>query len=295
MKTLRWKRLLVVLLLAFGAVAVLTPVFCAILGTSTRKTSHLILQISFLLALAITGRGRRTSWLDEAGLRTARPGRLWLTGFLIGAATLGAYNLLLLAIGQRVGEATWDMALVLYAAKYVPFSFTVGVLEDVSFFGFLYVICGARVAPCAAIYSVTHFIHIDKDKTFSDRTLTQGVEAIAEMGRSLLRCLDAPAEAIGLFAVGLVLCNLRRASGTVWISMGVHGGWFYAKKMARKLSDDVDGPAEWLWGSDHYYDGVLGWITVLATGAIATTWWLRSGQHEPGESQHGDSGRDPEP
>ena len=261
------RRIALVLGASLLAVIVLTPVSAA-LGGSLRRTAHLVLQLGFLTALALSAPRRRGAWAIEAGLAgAARPLRTWLRGLLAGIGGLLAYGLILIALGERgfQGEPT-PAGLLKTGLVSLPLAFLIGLLEDVAFFGFLQSAFGGRTLPAALLYAVTHFIPVPKSAVFEWSRPLAGAEALAHMGRSLSGAVERPLELIGLLVVGLVLGGLRRRSGSIWLSMGLHGGWYWQRTVGRKWSEDLSGAREWLFGTDRFCDGILGWVLVIVTG-----------------------------
>ena len=260
-----WRRLTLALLAALVAVGVITPIAGA-LGLAERKAARLALQLGFLLSVALFGRTRPL--LEEAGLTgCGRPWRTWIIGFGVGAGSLIFLMACLTALGEREVDADPRVASLLWAAvRYVPLAFVIGILEDVLFFGFLYTIFGRHAWIPVLVYAATHFIHIDRHHAFEFPVALRGFEALGEMGVSMTRIAARPMEFVGLAIVGATLCMLRIGTGSVWAAMGVHGGWYWARTVGRKVSEDLPGSAEWLFGTDRFYDGVLGQVTLLVGG-----------------------------
>ena len=75
-------------------------------------------------------------------------------------------------------------------------------------------------------------------------------------------------EVAGLVLVGSVLALATKARGHIWLAMGIHGGWYYVRTISRRLGEDRQGELEWLFGTDRFYDGVLGWLAILTTALV---------------------------
>ncbi len=261
---IEWRRLALVIGLGLAAVALLVPLTTA-LGLGARKSSVTVLRFAVLIGFAVTA-GRRLK--DETALfRCSGPLLVWARGFLVGAATLGAWVVILTLVGERSFEGMAPGKAVLYGAKYLPLAFLIGFLEDLLFFGFLFAALGRRSLGAALVYALAHFLAPARDANFEAGSLV-GLETIAAMGRSLAEGLGRPIEVLGLVLVGWVLVSLRRESGSLWIAMGVHGGWYWVRQVSRKLGEDIPGRREWLFGSDRFYDGLLGWVAIVVTGVI---------------------------
>lgn len=271
----QWNRLIWAIGLSLGATIILTPAAEWILGTHPRKTGKLILHLTFLGTLLVTGRRAGVTLSEDTGL-TARGGpRLWSIGFLSGSLSLALFMASLTLIDERfLGGYKGPLHLALYALKYLPLSFIIGILEDVTFFGLLYNVLGKRSLWPVGIYSVTHFIQGDRSD-FEGPVALHGVEVLSRMGGSLANLLHQPMEFVGLCLIGAVLLSVRRETGSIWCSMGIHGGWYFSRMLGRKFNKDQIGDHEWFYGSNRFCDGVLGWIVILGAGWIVHLWWTR--------------------
>ncbi len=281
-----WIRLGLVLVSTLIAVAVLTPILVSLLDAPPRKVAHFVLSIGFLSGLAVTSRASSPPLLQQAGLAgEPHPLVLWVKGFVVGAGSLLAFTLILMACGQR--ELLTNRSLLQIGGiglRYLPLAFLIGILEDVTFFGFLYHVLGRRVRAPVLIYALTHFIHIAKQETFTWPTALQGAEALGLMVESLVNVIHRPMELAGLVCVGLVLATLRHRRGSVWLPMGLHGGWYWQRTVGRKWSAHSPGDWDWLIGTNRFYDGLLGWLLILAAG-----WFLlRPGRSHERPDHDGD-------
>ncbi len=264
------QRLLLVLGGALLAVLFLTPLCVEVLGTRPRKTSVSILRFAFLALVALTVKKGGPGISVEAGLQTSEtPLRVWGRGFLLGMIPLTVYVFILTIVGERAFEGInnefkfWTSVI-----KYIPLALVIGFLEDMLFFGFLATLLGQRDLPCVLIYAISHFLAPSKSYIWKEDSWAMGVEALQAMGDSILGAWDKPVEVIGLVFVGSTLALLCRRTGHIWLAMGVHGGWYYVRTISRKLGEDLPGQHEWLFGTDRFYDGVLGWFAIAATGLI---------------------------
>lgn len=273
----RARRLVLSTAAALGAVILFTPIFAALFGMGSRRAAVLALQLGFLVALGVTGSRPLDAWLGENGLAPLGGvlGR-WPAGFLVGLFGLGLYSGILFLVGEREPQRFSDPLVILAkSVKYLPLAFLIGILEDVLFFGLLYHALGRRILPAAFIYAWSHFIHIEKGAAFSAAAWRHGLEALPMMGERLVAAFSRPVEFTGLFVVGAVLCALRRESRSLWFGMGVHGGWYFVRAVGRKFNEDRAGNHEWLFGTDLFYDGVLGWVLLGATGLGGALYFRR--------------------
>ena len=269
------RRLGLSLLASLAAVVLLTPLSCSVMGIDPRKASVSILRFAFLICVSLSWNRRGPGLAAEAGLAPAsQPWKIWLRGFFTGAIPLAAYVLLLTALNERVYEGPDEPGEFWWAViKYLPLSVVIGFLEDMLFFGFLATLLGGRFVPCVLVYAISHFLAPSKAHIWQATDWSIGIEALQAMGDSLAAATSEPIEVFGLILVGGVLAVLCLKTGNIWAAMGVHGGWYYVRTIARKLGEDLDGDKEWLFGSDRFYDGALGWLAILSTGVIFWLTW----------------------
>ena len=271
-----WRGVVAALLGAFVAVVALTPMFVA-LGARPRRAAQHVLRFAFMAGLVVVSRPKSIVDVGTVAglLPITRALRRWWLGFGVGVVGLLVWSLLLLAFDERTIKASVSVGRVLGAvAGYLPLAFLIGFLEDMLFFGLLYAVLGRRILPAAVFYAVGHFLGIGRDVEFTN-TSTSGWEAAGHMLRNLVVRIPAdPLAFVGLIVVGGVLCVLRREDRGLWTAMGLHGGWYFVRQVGRKWSRDVEGDAEWAFGTSVYYDGVLGWVMLIASG-VAIVLWVR--------------------
>lgn len=276
-QAIQGKRLILVLMGALLAVLCLTPLCVQFLGTGPRKTSVSILRFAFLALVAFTVKKNGPGMHVESGLQTTEaPLKVWLRGFFLGMVPLTIYVFILTMLGERVFEGiNNEFKFWTSVVKYIPLALVIGFLEDMLFFGFLATLLGRRYSPCVLIYAISHFLAPSKAYVWQQDSWSVGIEALQAMGDSILGAWDKPVEVVGLIFVGATLALLCRRTGDIWLAMGVHGGWYYVRTISRKLGEDLEGRQEWLFGTDRFYDGVLGWFAIAATGLVF--WFTRPG------------------
>ncbi|GLR68519.1 CAAX amino protease [Acidocella aquatica] len=143
------------------------------------------------------------------GLGGAGRGRLVALGLACGVAALGLLALALLASGHGVavsGGIGW-VAGIGYGAAWLAVSLLTGVAEELAFRGYLLTALarGTGFWPAAGLTSLLFCV---------------------------LHGLNAGESAIGMadiFGAGLVLALGIRLTGSLWWSIGFHGGWDYAE------------------------------------------------------------------
>ncbi len=279
------RRLFFALIAAIASVIFLTPLAVFLLDVSPRKTSVTILRFSFLIFVASTWNRAGPGLLEESGLYTdGTPLKIWWRGFLMGAIPLALYVIVLTFLDEREFKGIRDQGKFWWAVtKYLPLALVIGFLEDMLFFGFLRTLLGRRLAPAVGIYAISHFLAPSKQHVWQGDSWFSGLEALQEMGHALGVGVGKPVELFGLVLVGATLACLCLKSGNIWAAMGVHGGWYYVRTISRKLGEDLQGQHEWLFGTDRFYDGMLGWVAILSTGLIFWFTWKETKKEPPQE------------
>lgn len=282
------------------------PAELALLLLSFLLSMILVTGLAGLFALAGIGEPERTArkpllplfaliWLlllrpSKAVLRdwlgyTVPPGGVApvpavVQGFLAGAATLAVMQAGMLIAGARVVDLRLEPLEIPYRAfLYLLQALILGLLEESLFRGLLQRRLGiqrpgvsALLAGSlgAALFSAAHFLRPPGDRppqAWWDTGIAC-ISGLAELGQRWT-------EALGLFLVGAVLIALRHRSGSIWLPLGVHAGWVWVMKISRKTLDEtaeLKGSATWLAGTERVYDGIPGWLALLATLLICL--WL---------------------
>ncbi|MFT7619371.1 MAG: membrane protease YdiL (CAAX protease family) [Planctomycetota bacterium] len=291
-ESVQTRRLCLTTVSAIFAVITLTPILTKIFGASPRKASITALRFSFLIVAAVTWRRSGPGLASEAGLRIAgNPLRTWFRGFLMGSIPLASYVVFLTIMDERVFEGIQNQGKFWWAVtKYMPLALIIGFLEDMLFFGFLATLLGRRYSLAVVIYAVSHFLAPSKQFHWQSPEWLVGWEALGAMGESLAAATSRPVEIFGLVLVGGTLALLCRQTNNIWLAMGVHGGWYYVRTISRKLGEDLEGNHEWLFGTDRFYDGLLGWVAILTTGVLF--WFSSRPEGREQEQASGDDDKD---
>jgi len=134
---------------------------------------------------------------------------------------------------------------------------------------------GARVAIVltSLVYAATHFIgraRIAPAEVNSSSGLVMLERALADWAHPLL-FIDA---FVCLAAVGVLLGMVRKLTGNIAASIGLHAGWVAVIYVVRETSDRRStGPATWLLSD---YDGFIGWLVfawIVAIGLALYRWY----------------------
>ena len=78
-------------------------------------------------------------------------------------------------------------------------------------------------------------------------------------------------DAAGLFLIGMILCYAFHRTGTLWYSVGLHGGWVWFVSFRTKIWLDVHELPLWF-GERQIFDGVIPMAAMLVIFPVS--WWL---------------------
>jgi membrane protease YdiL (CAAX protease family) len=243
------------------------------------RTARLALTLAFAAAYAFLGRRDRPPFLAACGLTPAvRPVRSYLLGFLAGALPIVVLILILLAIDARRLDVLGNASKI--GGLFVK-SFLLGVLlalvEETLFRGLmlgdLVRVAGAPagVVLCSVIFAATHFLG-PNEVWKAGAGPTSGPEAALALFGGMGRMLAEWPEFVGLCLAGMVLAVVRLRTGHIYLSMGLHAGWYWVRQNDRYFVDEVPAivePAKLWLGSEQYLDGVLGWAGLVASLGLA--------------------------
>lgn len=251
------------------------------------KTARLALIPAFIVVYWRLGRRDRPPFLVAAALDRFRERRgQVVAGFLAGAASLVAFLGASYALGWWVPRPDPESAFdIVKRALFYPFAGLFLALWEEGLFrglvtGDMQRAAGRRAAlafGCAA-FAVSHFLAPKSGPGLSWTDPWIGPRAAASNLEGLLEVHARWPFFVGLFMVAWVLTQLRLRTGSAWLCVGVHAGWYYVMQMdGRFLKFAVpheEPPLHWagtrLWsGSPEYADGVAGWAALLLTYFVA--------------------------
>ncbi len=234
---------------------------------------HRYLNRSFLL-LAVLGlwpllRSLGIQSWRELGLGKV-PG-LWRkfgNGFLFGFGSLAIIAVLFVVFGKRRLNVNlpW-MDLSRHIVKTLLAGCIVAVIEETicrgTIFGGLRKVVYWLVALILSslIFSAVHFIHqpVFTGPVHWATGLVLLPQLVCGVGNSNY---FGPMMFLNLILVGLILGWMYQTTGSLYFSIGLHGGWIFWAKSFAFLTNEVSGPRDWFWGSGKLIDGCLAFIVL---------------------------------
>ncbi len=210
-----------------------------------RRVASRCVMIAALVLLWPAMRLAGINRLDALGLRGGWSAAMrgLLTGWLVGCVTMAAPYLLGRWLGVYGPDATrawireWP-ALVGYLAG----ALLVGLLEETLFRGFVF---GALrralrwwpAALCAAaLFVAVHLLRPIAPEGLQGRHWLDGFRLAPHLFAGVDRVHLIPT-LITLFFMGLTLNRLYEYTGTLWLVMGLHGGWVWVMRSAARMME----------------------------------------------------------
>lgn len=269
-----------------AAAAIAAPLLARVVPFSFERIltrSVMVLFLAWVFLVEMRGRPEVLARLAGSG-RAGERARDFTAGFLTGALGLAVFAGIALACGAKV----WEPRL---AGKFLPYSFSkylagalaVGFLEEFFFRGWLFgrvlgsLPARARLALASLIYAATHFLRARDLDLGSAPGVLDSVRVYAGiLGRFLHPDWRFALGMIGLFLFGWLLAWLFVATGSLFLSIGLHAGavfWIRADGVWLQIN-----PAwpEWLFGDKNYYVGVLTWAFMALLALLLARVYLPS-------------------
>src|SRR5579872_3492978 len=154
------------------------------------------------------------------------------TGFAIGLASLALVAVLAVVCGNRALNLEHSEAQTLhYLLSAAVSAILVAVLEEVLFRGGLYGSLQKGAGPAlaiilsSAVYSAVHFIQ--KAEVIGPIDWLSGLRLLPPMFRNLGDIPSLIPAFLTLFVVGVILALMYQRTGSLYTSIGLHGGWIF--------------------------------------------------------------------
>lgn len=218
--------------------------------------------------------------------------QLVFLGACISAGTVALCMIGVFAEGTLTVNPRSGSEIFMRLAKLIPGALFIAFAEELFFRVLLlqrlrhYLPLWGALVLCSLVYAVVHFITPQRSFIYHGESWLEGFNYIP----ALLQRLGEPGTEIGiagLFIVGLLLAFAMVRIGSVYLAIGLHGGWICAQKMISYVSlRDMSAPLpaglggryslfgeEWTWLSFLLVMILLG---VLAWGRQRRGWMVYS-------------------
>ena len=214
------------------------------------------------------------SWKDLGLVSPAGQGSRLLGGLAVGFITLGLVALLAVTVGGRTLVHAFNLARITgIFLSALTTAAVVAVLEEVLFRGGIF--NGLRrvmwwpvaLGIASLIYALVHFLQHGE--------VTGPVHwysGLALLPAMMAGFADVSALVPGFFSLalaGLLLGLAYQKTGTLYFSIGMHGGWIFWLKFYRSFTTDVPAATTWLWGTGKLIDGWAAFFVLLLSLAVA--------------------------
>ncbi len=157
----------------------------------------------------------------------------------------------------------------------------VAFLEEFVFRGALFAVMKKVIRPwpllisLSAFFALVHFLHPPFGMKIPEMTMWTGFWFIGQIFGQLANPLLLAAEFAVLFAIGWVLCYVRMKTASLWIGIGLHGGWVFGVKVLSPLTIRNFESGEMMpWLGDSLRVGAISCLVVCVTG-LGLWYWLR--------------------
>jgi membrane protease YdiL (CAAX protease family) len=234
-------------------------------------------------------------WRDVGFRAQGMRGRL-ANGFLFGFVSLGTIALLAILGGARAWDIDPSGTRVARQLMNAALSaVVVGVIEEVFFRGTIFGAFRrvwtwpAALAASSAIYALVHFF--ERPESPATVVWTSGFPVLLGMLAGFTHWTALVPGFLNLFLAGGILAYGYQRTGSLFFSIGLHGGWIFWLKAYGALTDEVAGANLWWWGTKKLVDGWLAFFILLVTfGAVI--WWhdFRRTENQPRQNGRGQSG-----
>ncbi|MFN2541274.1 MAG: CPBP family intramembrane glutamic endopeptidase [Chthoniobacterales bacterium] len=213
------------------ALAALGP-FRFLAGFDFETFFHRALLIALVILLWPLLRSMRVrSWRDLSLEPNERWPRDLLAGFLLAAVPLLLCGVALIALGffSLRSSINW-----LRFAQLAGSSLVVPIIEETFFRGLVLGILLRSLSKhmsiflSAALFAVVHFLKAP-EQTSPIVTWLSGFNSIAHSFRQFSNPTLVTAAFATLLLLGLVLADARLRTRSLWLAIGLHGGWIFAK------------------------------------------------------------------
>ena len=194
-------------------------------------------------------------------------------GLGMTCAVLAALTFLEIRLGAFHLQSGWQPSFGLLASAALTGA-VVAITEEFFFRGYVFLKLRSRFRLISAalvtsmIYSLVHFLKGGRPLIDSTPTIWDSFRVIAASFSALARWQEIWPGFLGLFLFGLVLTYAFLRTGSLWLSIGIHGGAVFFIKFTSHLLEFQEGFSRLFYGGKGFYTGFLGWIFILLIGVL---------------------------
>jgi membrane protease YdiL (CAAX protease family) len=158
-----------------------------------------------------------------------------------------------------------------------------GLVEEIFFRGIIFKGLRDDLGPfrgylfAGLLFSAIHFVQPASDAVLREMDAWAGVRHVVHSFHPFLTPTTLLPGLFGLFLIGVILSYAFARTGTLYLSIGLHGGWIFSLKTMRVFGDFRRADLGWVFGSTDpkIVSGVVTWVGLLLV-ALAVHWFTRN-------------------
>ena len=128
----------------------------------------------------------------------------------------------------------------------------------------------------SAIYAIVHFFQ--RSIWEGPVTWSSGLELLPRMLSGFAEIEQLIPGFFSLTLAGMMLALAYQRTGSLYLSMGLHGGWIFWLKSYGFLTVPAEGSNAWFWGTNKLTDG---WLAFALLAAMFIGFWRWSQSPSP--------------
>jgi len=242
------------------------------IGRASRRYLLLVAVVVFVL-----GR-RQIPWsalTREGFARRQRTGAHLAYGIAVALGLISLYTGVLLASTGAVLNPPPALYLGTKLVEYLCAAALIAMVEELFFRGVVFRSMlqewgtGVALAVSSVVYGLVHCVSGSYRVAFGAQPLVGLKVAEAYLTDGAGSVIPALRLVIGLTLLGVLSAYLYIRTGTLWASVGLHGGLVLSSKLMKKLIDRSPATPEWLFGDVVFIvSGVLCWALLLLAALV---------------------------
>jgi membrane protease YdiL (CAAX protease family) len=205
-----------------------------------------------------------------------------LIGFLLSCLFLAALTALYVWMGDNIYYVQEDKIWKRFRLGVIQ-GLLVGFIEEYIFRGLIFYSFLKRWnwLPAAIltslIFASLHFLEGHGDVEAVDPSAwNAGFVICGMMLRNMFHEFILFPDALGLFSVGMILCDAAYRTGSLWYGTGLHAGWVFFTKFRTPFVYFAPDADQWLIGGGRMFNGVIPIVAIFIIFPL-THWLVRSG------------------